>query len=386
MKPLAIYIHIPFCVKKCDYCDFASFPGRERDWRAYFDAIGAEIRLWSDNTDFGRLSERFRVSSLFIGGGTPTLVPSEYIVEIIERCQEIAPFGADAEITVEGNPGTLTPEKLRTLRGAGVNRLSLGAQSFDDGLLKALGRIHTAGQIVRAADMAREAGFANINLDLMYGLPGQRMEQWRDTLSRAVALGVEHISAYSLIVEEGTPMAARVRRGEAVIPEDDAINAMQREAGAILAKSDYGRYEISNYARPAYECRHNLTYWRRGDYLGLGCAAHSMLDDCRFSNPAALDDYLAGGRMAQVERLDRADIIEETVMLATRTVRGIDLEAWRAQFGRPFAPEGSAPLARLADAGFIDIRNGWLRLTPRGMEVQDAVVLSLLDIQEAMER
>ena len=170
------------------------------------------------------------------------------------------------------------------------------------------------------------------------------------------------------------------------MPRDEEVNAMQREAGAMLAKSNFGRYEISNYARPGYECRHNLTYWRRGDYLGLGCAAHSMLDDCRFSNPAALDGYLAGGRMAQVERLDRADIIEETVMLATRTVRGIDLKAWRKQFGRPFAPEDCAPLARLANAGFIEIEDGWLRLTPRGMEVQDAVVLSLLDIQEAVER
>jgi oxygen-independent coproporphyrinogen-3 oxidase len=194
-----------------------------------------------------------------------------------------------------------------------------------------------------------------------------------------VALGVEHISAYSLIVEEGTPMAARVRRGEALMPRDEEVNAMQREAGAMLAKSNFGRYEISNYARPGYECRHNLTYWRRGDYLGLGCAAHSMLDDCRFSNPAALDGYLAGGRMAQVERLDRADIIEETVMLATRTVRGLDLNEWNHIFGECFETVKAKEIEKLKNYGLIEIEDGFLKLTTVSQELQDSVVLELMD-------
>ena len=224
MKSLALYVHVPFCVQKCAYCDFASFPHREDQWRQYFDAFVTEIRHWSEISDFGLLSRRFRVRSLFIGGGTPTLVPEGYIEEIIGACRLVAPFDADAEITLEGNPGTLTVEKLRAYRAAGVNRLSLGAQSFDDGLLRSLGRIHTAAQTVEAVKMARAEGFSNINLDLMYGLPGQTMGQWVDTLDRAIALEVRHISAYSLIVEEGTPMAARVSRGEAVIPEDDAVD------------------------------------------------------------------------------------------------------------------------------------------------------------------
>ncbi|MBR2699249.1 MAG: radical SAM family heme chaperone HemW [Clostridia bacterium] len=386
MKPLALYIHVPFCARKCAYCDFASWPGREGEWRRYFDALVTEIRLWSENTDFGLLKERFRVRSAFVGGGTPTLVRAEWIAEALELCRKIAPFDADAEITVEGNPGTLTPEKLRTYRQAGVNRLSMGAQSFDDGLLHDLGRIHTAGQIVEAVEMARDAGFSNINLDLMYGLPGQTMGQWLDTLKQAVALGVPHISAYSLILEPGTPLYERVARGEVTVPDDEAVIAMQRAAAELLSKSDFGRYEISNYARPKSESCHNLTYWYRGDYLGLGCAAHSMLDETRFSNPDSLDEYLARRRMTDVQRLNRWDIIEETVMLNTRATKGIDLAAWERRFGRPFAPEDDKALERLTGAGYIEIADGRLYLTGRGLEVQNAVVLELLEIQEAMER
>ena len=227
--------------------------------------------------------------------------------------------------------------------------------------------------------MAREAGFSNINLDLMYALPGQTEGQWRDTLERAAALGVEHVSAYSLIVEEGTPMAARVASGQATLSEDDAVNAMQRQAIDILAEAGYGRNEISNFARPGFECRHNLVYWNRGEYLGLGCAAHSLLDGRRFSNPASLDAYLSGVRRVGEERLTRSDAMEETLMLSTRTVRGLDLAAWRRDFGREFSLGREAALARLRRGGLIDMTDGFLRLTTRGMELQDAVVLELLE-------
>ena len=188
------------------------------------------MALWDELDGWGPKLGGYQVATVFFGGGTPTLVPAGYIAETLERCRAALPFAPDAEITIEGNPGTLTPEKLETYRRAGVNRLSLGAQSFDDRLLRSLGRIHTAAQVGEAVRMARDAGFSNINLDLMYALPGQTADQWRDTLDAAVALGVEHISAYSLIVEPGTPMAARVARGEAAVPDDDAVNAMQRMA------------------------------------------------------------------------------------------------------------------------------------------------------------
>ena len=378
MKPLSLYIHVPFCAKKCAYCDFASYPGRETDWRRYFDEIATEIRLWSGETDFGLLSERYRVISMFIGGGTPTLVDAGYIQRVIDACRAIVPFEPDAEITIEGNPGTLTPEKLAAFRRAGVNRLSLGAQSFDDGLLRSLGRIHTAAQIGQAVTMARDAGFDNLNLDLMYALPGQGMNQWKDTLDAAIALGVEHISAYSLIVEPGTPMAARVASGTAIVPEDDAVNAMQRAAIDRLSAAGYRRYEISNFARPGYECRHNLVYWNRGDYLGLGCAAHSLMGGRRFHNPDSLDEYLSGGRRLDEVVLTPQDEMEETLMLSTRTVRGLDLTAWARAFGTPFARGRERVLDRLENGGLIETGDGFLRLTMQGMEVQDAVVLELM--------
>lgn len=328
-------------------------------------------------TDCGRLSDRYKVISLFVGGGTPTLVDAERIEKAIDACRSIAPFDDGIEITVEGNPGTLTPAKLAVYRRAGVNRLSLGAQSFDEGLLKSLGRIHSAGQIGEAVAMARAAGFENINLDLMYALPGQTMDRWRATLDAAVGLGVEHISAYSLIVEDGTPMAARVASGAALLPDDDAVNAMQREAISRLARAGYGRYEISNYARPGCECRHNLVYWNRGEYLGLGCAAHSLLDGRRFHNPESLDAYFAGERMLDAARLTRRDAMEETLMLSTRTVRGLDLAAWAEAFGVPFQKGREAALERLERSGLIEIGSGFARLTTRGMELQNAVVLEL---------
>ena len=372
MKELALYVHIPFCASKCAYCDFASFPRREGDWSRYFDALWGELDGWKPAL------AGYRIRTAFFGGGTPTLVPAEYIVETLNHARRAAPFADDAEITIEGNPGTLTPGKLAAYRAAGVNRLSLGAQSFDDGLLRSLGRIHAAAQIGEAVAMARAAEFDNVSLDLMYALPGQGMDQWRETLESAVALGVEHLSAYSLIVEPGTPMAGRVDRGEARLPDDDAVNAMQRLAVERLAAAGYARYEISNYARPGRECRHNLVYWNRGEYLGLGCAAHSMMDGRRFANPASLDEYLSGARRTGETRLTRRDEMDETVMLSTRTVRGLDLSAWRAAFGGDFAAGREPALRRLSDAGYIRIEDGFLRLTGRGMEVQNAVVLELL--------
>ena len=377
MKPVSFYIHVPFCASKCAYCDFASFPGREGDWARYFEALWGEIDAWKPKL------AGYEAVTAFFGGGTPTLVPAAYIAGTLERLRRAAPFAEDAEVTMEGNPGTLTPEKLRACRRAGVNRLSLGAQSFDDGLLGALGRIHSAAQIGEAVSMAREAGFDNISLDLMYALPGQDMARWRQSLDAAVRLGVEHLSAYSLIVEEGTPMARRVAAGEAALPGDDAVNAMQREAVARLARAGYARYEISNYARPGFACRHNRVYWDRGEYLGLGCAAHSLFGGRRFRNPDGLDDYLAGARALDGQALTKQDAMEETLMLSTRTTRGLDTARWQRDFGAPFERGREAALERLVRGGLVEMSGGFLRLTLRGMELHNAVVLELLEDMEA---
>ena len=373
MKPLAIYIHVPFCVRKCAYCDFASFAGRQDVWKKYFDALLGEMDSWKDKL---RTCE---VRSVFFGGGTPSLVPAEYIASVMARLKSHALFAPDCEITLEANPGTLTPEKLAVYRSAGINRLSIGVQSFDAGLLKSLGRIHSPEEAEAAVLMAKEAGFDNISIDLMYALPGQTMSQWLDTLKKAVSLPLKHISAYSLIVEEGTEMHRRVEAREVSIPDDDSVNEMQRMAVDFLGRNGFARYEISNYARPGFESRHNITYWEVGDYLGFGSAAHSLADNERFANPPELERYLAGERMLDRQRRCEADRKEEHIMLETRMTRGLDLAAWKQNFGEDFAEKHAHAVRKLENYGLIEIENGFLRLTTMGLELQDSVVLELLE-------
>ena len=373
MKPLALYIHIPFCRSKCIYCDFASWSNREECRDEYLNALKQELSGWKERL------EGYEVRTLFIGGGTPSVLPGSTIAGLLEHVRSILPIRPDAEITMEANPGTTSPQQLRICREAGVNRISFGAQSMDDMLLKQLGRIHTSREIGEAVHMARAAGFANISLDLMYGLPGQTMEQWLDTLDKAVALDPEHISAYSLIVEEGTPLYEKVRSGGVAVPGDEEAVAMQRAAIERLERGGYHRYEISNYAREGRECRHNIVYWERGEYLGVGCAAHSLMNGERFQNPRELERYLSGVRMEDRIRLERMDEMEEALMLATRMTRGMSLSAYREQFGVDFEAVHAKELEMLGKHGLIEIRDGFLRLTRSGMEVQNAVVVELLD-------
>lgn len=373
MKPLAIYIHVPFCKRKCVYCDFASFAGREGIWKEYFAALGEEIDGWTEQL------QAYEAHSIFFGGGTPSLVDAEFIARTLERLRNTVRFAADIEITLEANPGTLTNEKLRIYRNAGINRLSLGVQSFDSDLLKNLGRIHTPEDAEKAVLLAQDAGFDNISIDLMYALPGQSMAQWKRTLEKAVSLPLTHISAYSLIVEEGTEMARRVTAGETVIPDDDSVNEMQRMAVCMLAHAGFARYEISNFAKPGCESRHNMTYWIGGEYLGLGSAAHSLMANARFSNQPEPERYMAGERKLDYSLRSIRDQQEEALMLETRMVRGLDLNKWQRRFAEDFLKKYANTVRRLGNYGFIEIENGFLRLTPAGLELQDSVVLELME-------
>lgn len=372
MKPLALYIHIPFCRSKCIYCDFASYPNCEANWPAYLDALRDELSGWRD------VLKDYELHTLFIGGGTPSILPGEAIAGILEDVRGAVRVRSDAEVTMEANPGTTSPEQLRICRGAGVNRISFGAQSMDDALLKKLGRIHSVWEICDAVKMAREAGFDNLSLDLMYALPGQSREHWLDTLDRAIALQPDHISAYSLIVEEGTPLYGLVERGME-IPDDDAVVDMQRAAIDRLQAAGYRRYEISNYAKPGRECRHNIVYWQRGEYLGIGCAAHSLMNGERFENPRELDAYLSGLRRCDRIQLTREDAMEEMLMLSTRMVCGMNLADYREQFGVDFEKAHANALERMTRLGLVKIEDGFLRLTRSGLELQNAVVVELLE-------
>jgi len=368
----AVYVHIPFCKAKCAYCDFASYPGREGDMDFYIEKLLLEAQ--SAREKYGRLL----VPSVFIGGGTPSILKGEAIAEILGKIGELFDVQEGAEITVEANPGTLTQEWLRTAKKAGVNRLSLGAQAFQDVLLKMLGRIHSRQEIVEAVEMARAAGFENINLDLMYALPGQTEEMWRQSLESALEIGVVHVSCYSLIAEEGTPLTRRIERGELALPDDDTTLKMQRMAAEVLAKGGLKRYEISNYAREGLESRHNMCYWRRGDYLGLGCAAHSLMRGERFCNADTLEGYLAGQTGLERERLSAEDEIEEAVMLELRTVAGIGLDAFRARYGVDFMERFARGARILCENGLAVCEGGCFRLTDEGLDVQNAAVVELI--------
>ncbi len=370
VKAASIYIHIPFCVRKCFYCDFASQAGRQSDFGRYCDAVKAEA-----HSVYERYGKR-EVPSVFIGGGTPTVLPADLLCSLLEEVFRLFPPDENAEIATEANPGTVTLEELRQLRAAGVNRISFGAQSFDEALLRTLGRIHTPSDITRAVETAREAGFENINLDLMYALPGQTQDTWRETLRKAVSLGIPHISCYSLILEEGTLLAEKAAKGEISVPDDDTCLAMQKTAARVLSQAGLERYEISNYAKPGMECGHNLRYWEGGDYLGLGCAAHSLMDGVRYRNDASIDGYLAGNTRLDAQELSTSDRLEEAAMLGTRMTRGIELAAFYDRFGMDFFKVYRTET--LIANGLAVISDGFFRLTDKGLDVQDAAVLEMI--------
>ena len=369
MKPLSLYLHIPFCVRKCAYCDFPSYAGREKELPSYVEALKREImeagRKWPDR----------RVETVFFGGGTPSILTGRQMKELMNAVFSSFSISPDAEISMEANPGTLTPEKLTAYRETGINRLSIGVQAMDDRLLQNIGRIHTTDEAIQAVHMAKDAGFDNINIDLMYGLPGQSMDDFTDTLEKALSLPVTHLSMYSLIVEEGTPLYRRVEEGEQV-PDDEETLLMQHTAAKVAEEHGLFRYEISNYAKPGFECRHNLTYWRRAEYLGLGSAAHSMMENTRFSNTASLSDYLAGVREAERQLLDESDALEETVMLSLRTSEGMDLDEYKRLTGKDFARK-TGVIRRLTGNDLAEVRENRLILTERGMDVLNAVIEAL---------
>jgi len=379
METISLYIHIPLCVKKCAYCDFASFAGRMGQRDRYVQAVCREIRAQA--AFFGRRS----VATIFFGGGTPTLLSGEQIQAIMQTVRDCFDVLPDAEISMEGNPGTLNMENLRAYRQAGVNRLSLGVQSMDDGLLAAIGRIHTAKEAKAAVQMAREAGFDNLNLDLMYGLPGQAAWQWEETLHHAIALAPEHMSCYSLILEEGTPLYDSVNAGAcAPLPDEDEMERMDALTLRLLREAGYGRYEVSNFAKPGRECRHNIVYWECLPYLGVGLNAHSDMDGRRFYNPASWEDYLAmaEGNMLSREQEGNSSADErmfERMMMGLRQTRGVDAQRFACDFGVQIEDVWPETIARMRCGNLMDTNKKRFFLTERGMQVMNGVLVSLME-------
>lgn len=381
MKNLELYIHIPFCFKKCAYCDFLSFSCDEKTQLAYGDALIREIEY------YGPQMKDSVVTTIFVGGGTPTWLDADKMVEIFDAIYTYFNVSGDVEITMECNPGTVTMEKLEKYRRAGVNRLSIGLQSADDEELEILGRIHTFEKFIKTYEMARNAGFANINVDLMSGIPYQTAEKFLHTLQKVVRLKPNHISAYSLIVEPGTPFyeayKSDLERQEAglqteVLPTEDEVYRITKLTQQYLAQTGYEQYEISNFAQPGFECVHNIGYWTRENYLGLGLGAASLLNNVRYTNTSDLRGYLEGELRVDEMPVSRKAQMEEFMFLGLRMNCGVTRQQFQDTFGIPIEGIYKDALEHLKAEGMLEINAGQIALTEKGQDLSNYALAQFL--------
>lgn len=377
-KELELYIHIPFCARKCAYCDFLSFAAPERVYQEYVEKLMEEI--YGQSADF----QDYVVSSIFLGGGTPSILPAELVEALFVALYDSFDIARDAEITIEANPGTLTMEKLQTYRRCGIDRLSIGLQSADDEELRTLGRIHCYDDFLKSFQRARQAGFTNINVDLMSALPGQSVQSWKNTLRKVMMLKPEHISAYSLIIEEGTPFYECYHKDQSTFPDEDMDRDMYHLTKELMAAQGYERYEISNYAKPGYECCHNIGYWTGVDYLGLGLGASSYTHGFRYHNVTDLDEYLslelsqAGAAARDIQELSLKDKMEEFMFLGLRLMKGVSGSEFFQRFGVNMWNVYGEVFARLKAQGLIEEQLPKVRLTEMGIDVSNAVLCEFL--------
>ncbi len=386
MKALELYVHYPFCVQKCRYCDFLSAPGDANVQERYVNALIREIN------DKKIKYKNFCVESIFIGGGTPSLMSSEILGQIIAALKDAFVFDQNIEFTIEVNPGTLTESFLKTAVAGGINRISMGLQSANDVELQCLGRIHSFNDFCESFKLARRFGINNINVDLMSALPGQTVESWKKTLNTVVAMNPEHISAYSLIIEEGTPFyGVYGEEGNSTkypwakpLPSEEDERQMYYVTESILAEHGYERYEISNYAKPGMSCKHNEGYWRRDNYLGLGLGAASMIEDVRFSNTSDLNDYIDGWEhkngvpYENVESLSLEHRMEEFMFLGLRMMSGVLVQEFFEEFKVAMEDVYGDVIRKNCTLGLLEHytynEEKYLRLTSKGIDVSNNVM------------
>ncbi len=373
---MELYLHIPFCVKKCAYCDFLSFPSGQELQRRYAK------RLMEDIDCMGKKYGDIPVDTVFIGGGTPSVPESHLIVDLMEHVNHVFRISDGAEISMEANPGTVTREKLKEYRRAGINRISFGLQSANDRELKLLGRIHTWAEFLESFALARECGFTNLNIDLMSALPGQTCESWKDTLKRVTDLEPEHISAYSLIIEEGTPFGEKYgsEEGRKLLPDEDSEREMYHETKRFLRECGYERYEISNYAKPGRECRHNIGYWTGVPYLGLGLGASSYMNGSRFAVSSDMQQYLGEkpGLFQNVEKLTRKDMEEEFFYVGLRMVSGVSLTEFKERFGVSAQEVYPGLMETFVEEKAAEFRGDRFVLTDYGLDVSNYIMAQFL--------
>lgn len=378
MTAASLYVHIPFCRSKCAYCSFSSFPGREALFGRYVAAVQLELSVLPQ-----RQAESPPLQTVFFGGGTPTVLPSGDLVAILAQAVERFGRTADAEISVEANPGTVDEPALAKLRAGGFTRLSLGVQSFSAQELRALGRRHSPQQAIGAFQAARRAGFTNISLDLMYGLPGQTVAGWRETLRTALALGPEHLSMYQLTIEDSTPFAVQLRRGQLLLPDEEEIVAMDDLNMALCREAGLELYEISNFAREGFRCRHNINYWQNNSYLAVGAGAVSCRGGVRERRLADPEEYCrrietASGVVVEVEELDRDASFRETVIMGLRMTEGVSRARLRARFGLDPEQYYGAILSRLVERQLVELTATHLRVTSSGRLFSNMILAELV--------
>lgn len=381
-RNLELYLHIPFCVKKCNYCDFFSASGTPKEQADYVSAMVQEIQSYQE------LSGEYEVQTIFLGGGTPSLLTPEQIEQIFNAIYHTFSVNENAEITMEMNPGTVDIEKLHAMKAAGVNRLSIGLQSAQNEELKMLGRIHTFEEFLETWKLIEQAGFKNRNIDLMSALPGQTIESYKDTLSKVLALEPEHISAYSLILEEGTVFydwyeKGKLDRGAWKLPSEEEEYAMGELTIQRLAEAGMHRYEISNYAKPGKECRHNLGYWDRVEYLGIGAGSSSLIKGERFDHIRDRKAYIEKIRNGESILIDRELLsvesqMEEFMYLGLRKVEGVSRTDFQNYFGKNVNDVYGKVLDKLEEEKLLEFSGNRIRLTHRGMDVSNCVLAEFL--------
>lgn len=373
MKTLGLYLHIPFCRSKCLYCDFCSFPRQDEEKMVEYAAA-----LCRDLKKHAPDCRDYIVDTVFLGGGTPTTLPAYLLKELMGEIYKNYNVSPNAEITAECNPVTGERELFARMRAAGINRLSIGLQSAHENELKALGRLHNFDIFATCFADARAAGFDNISVDVMSGIPLQTPESRRETLQKVLALSPEHISSYDLIIEAGTPFARK--RATLSLPDEEAARKMYLEGIAFLAENGYEQYEISNFARAGYESRHNLKYWNCDEYLGFGVAAHSDFGGVRFGNSRDIDAYLAGSDITEEKSIpDKSERINEYVMLRFRLCEGVSVSAFEERFGIDFEETFGKKLAPFLPSGLVRCENGQYCLSKEGMLVSNAILSQILD-------
>lgn len=375
MKLLELYIHIPFCVKKCAYCDFLSGPSDEKSRERYVELLCEEIQMCRGKV------EEYQVSTVFLGGGTPSVLQGEQIKRIMETLRKVFVFEENAEITIEMNPGTVTEEKLVAYKEAGINRLSIGLQSVHEEELKLLGRIHTFDEFLCSYKMARKTGFRNINIDLISAIPGQTVFSWAKTLKTIVDLNPEHISAYSLIIEEGTPFYETYGEGpgQALLPSEEEEREMYWQTKQILHEAGYERYEISNYSKKGCECRHNIGYWERTPYLGFGIGAASLFEETRYANPSDIEEYRTSFKKKfQAEKLSIEEQMEEFMFLGLRMMKGISKQRFAKNFGREIEVIYGKQIEKLTKSELLEEKDDRIYLTEKGIDISNSVFVEFM--------